>query len=197
MPTTTRLTATPHTPEFTATDGAMLYLALELSQRGWTLAFTTGRGQVARIRKISAGALEALEAEIARARRRFGLPPTAPVVSCYEAGRDAFWVHRALLARGIGNVVVMRRSYQHNDAVGMLSAVERLESRPKPDESGTPVAHENRRAPNGNALHAPHIPVENMMCAFGVPGYMIHGTPSAGFSVIPVDFSVAPGMYTT
>jgi len=91
----------------------------------------------------------------------------------------------------------MRRSYQHNDAVGMLSAVERLESRPKPDESGTPVAHENRRAPNGNALQAPHIPVENMMCAFGVPGYMIHGTPSAGFSVIPVDFSVAPGMYTT
>jgi len=45
MPTTTRLTATPHTPEFTATDGAMLYLALELSQRGWTLAFTTGRGR--------------------------------------------------------------------------------------------------------------------------------------------------------
>ena len=62
MPTTTRLTATPHTPEFTATDGAMRYLALELSQRGWTLAFTTGRGQVARIRKIAAGALEALEA---------------------------------------------------------------------------------------------------------------------------------------
>jgi len=114
MPTTTRLTATPHTPEFTATDGAMLYLALELSQRGWTLAFTTGRGQVARIRKISAGALEALEAEIARARRRFGLPPTAPVVSCYEAGRDAFWVHRALLARGIGNVVVDAASIEVN-----------------------------------------------------------------------------------
>ena len=114
MPTTTRLTATPHTPEFTATDGAMLYLALELSQRGWTLAFTTGRGQVARIRKISAGALEALEAEIARARRRFGLPPTAPVVSCYEAGRDAFWVHRALLARGIVNAVVDAASIEVN-----------------------------------------------------------------------------------
>ena len=38
---------------------------------------------------------------------------------------------------------------------------------------------------------------DNMMCAFGVPGYMIQGTPAAGFSVIPVDFSVAPGMYTT
>jgi len=172
----------------------MLYLALELSQRGWTLAFTTGRGQVARIRKISAGAQEALEAEIARARRRFGLPPTAPVVSCYEAGRDAFWVHRALLARGIGNVVVMRRSYQHSNAVGMLSAVVRPKSRPNRDQPGTPLAHENRKAPNGNALREPHIPVKNMICAFGVPGYMIHGTPGAGFSVIPVDFSVAPGM---
>jgi len=89
----------------------MLYLALELSQRGWTLAFTTGRGQVARIRKMAAGALEA---EISRARRRFGLPPAAPVVSCYEAGRDAFWVHRALLARGIVNVVVDAASIEVN-----------------------------------------------------------------------------------
>ena len=114
MPTTTRLTATARSSEFTATDGALLYLALELSQRGWTLAFTTGRGQVARIRKIAAGALEALEAEIARARRRFALPATAPVVSCYEAGRDAFWVHRALLARGRGNVVVDAASIEVN-----------------------------------------------------------------------------------
>jgi hypothetical protein len=38
------------------------------------------------------------------------------------------------------------------------------------------------------------MPVKNMICAFGVPGYMIHGTPVAGFSVIPVVFSVAPGM---
>ena len=53
------------------------------------------------------------------------------------------------------------------------------------------------KATNDNASQASHIPVKNMMCAFGVPGYMIHGTPGAGFSVIPVDFSVAPGMYTT
>jgi len=36
------------------------------------------------------------------------------VVSCYEAGRDAFWVHRALLARGIGNVVVDAASIEVN-----------------------------------------------------------------------------------
>lgn len=28
------------------------------------------------------------------------------MVSCYEPGRDGFWVHRALTARGITNVVV-------------------------------------------------------------------------------------------
>ena len=114
MPTTTRLTATPHSPESTATHSPMLYLALELSQRGWTLAFTTGRGQVPRIRKIAAGALEALAAELERARRRFGLPPRAPAVCCYEAGRDAFWVHRALLARGIANIVVDAASIEVN-----------------------------------------------------------------------------------
>lgn len=114
MPTTTRLTPTARSPESTAPTVAMLYLALELSRRGWTLAFTTGRGQVPRVRTIAAGALEALAAEIARARRRFGLPPTAPVVSCYEAGRDGFWVHRALLAAGIANVVVDAASIEVN-----------------------------------------------------------------------------------
>src|SRR5215207_1289717 len=47
-------------------------------------------------------------------------------------------------------------------------------------------------------LHtALHMPVKNMMCAFGVPGNMIHGTPGAAFSLMPVDAIVAPGMYTT
>ena len=32
---------------------------------------------------------------------------------------------------------VMRESYQHSDATGMLSVVEPSESRPKPSESGT------------------------------------------------------------
>ena len=34
--------------------------------------------------------------ELAAARQRFGLAATAPVRSCYEAGRDGFWVHRRL-----------------------------------------------------------------------------------------------------
>ena len=87
----------------------------------------------------------------------------------------------------------MRRSYQHTDGEGVYAAVERP-NRVSEDSHRT---QRERKAGNDTTLGADHIPVKNMMCAFGVPGYMIHGTPGAGFSVIPVDFSVAPGMYTT
>jgi transposase len=53
-------------------------------------------------------------AEIAAAKARFGLPADAPVVSCYEAGRDGFWVHRALVALGAANHVVDSASITQN-----------------------------------------------------------------------------------
>src|SRR6185436_2656526 len=52
---------------------------------------------------IRARNLEALQAELAKAKKRFGLPT---VVSCYEAGRDGFWLHRYLTTLGVKNVVV-------------------------------------------------------------------------------------------
>ena len=71
-----------------------LYLAFELGQNTWKLGFTIGVAQQPRERTIPAGALEKLQQEIARAKQRFGLPEEARVVSCYEAGRDGFWLHR-------------------------------------------------------------------------------------------------------
>ena len=59
-----------------------------------------------RLRTIAAGDLAALLREIVKAKRRFGLPEDAEVVSCYEAGRDGFWLHRWLLSQRIANVVV-------------------------------------------------------------------------------------------
>jgi transposase len=59
-----------------------------------------------RVRSVRAGDLTQLEVEIRRGKERLGLPSDAPVRSCYEAGRDAFWVHRALVAAGIANVVI-------------------------------------------------------------------------------------------
>jgi transposase len=81
-------------------------MALELSKREWKIAFMVGRGQRPRVRTIAAGNAERLQAEISEAKRRLHLPAQAEVHSCYEAGRESFWVHRMLTAMGIDNRVV-------------------------------------------------------------------------------------------
>jgi transposase len=83
-----------------------LYLAFELGSKEWKLAFTTGLGQAPRIRKIFAGDLGTLQREILLAKKRFGLSEDAKTVSCYEAGRDGFWLARYLDQAGIKNTVV-------------------------------------------------------------------------------------------
>ena len=55
-----------------------------------------------------------LQEEITKAKARFGLPADAPVCTCYEAGRDGFWLHRALTKMGITNVVVDASSIEVN-----------------------------------------------------------------------------------
>ena len=93
---------------------ACLLLAFELSERTWKLGFTIGRGQRPRVRQIPAGAVDRLAEEIARAKSRFGLPADAPVMSCYEAGREGFWLHRYLVAHGDTNYVVDSSSIEVN-----------------------------------------------------------------------------------
>src|SRR5262245_57331423 len=88
-----------------------LLLALELGQRTWKLGFSVGLGHPLRLRHIAAGAVGLLANEIARAKARWGVPPDAPVISCYEAGRDGFWLHRYLHAHG--NCQPRRRLLQY------------------------------------------------------------------------------------
>jgi transposase len=96
------------TPEVT------LFVAFELSEKTWKLGFTTGHGQKPRERSVAARQQERVLDEIAQAKRRLGLPETAPVVSCYEAGREGFWLHRFLQAQGIANHVVDSSSIEVN-----------------------------------------------------------------------------------
>lgn len=91
-----------------------LLMAFELGERWWKLGFTTGLGQRARTRRITAGAVDVLRTEIARAKTRFGLSADAPVISCYEAGREGFWLHRYLTAIGVVNHVVDSSSIEVN-----------------------------------------------------------------------------------
>ena len=106
------MSETPRRTEYT-TDSA-LYLALELGEAKWNLGFSTGLGQKPRRRVIGAGDILALAEEIRLAKKRFDLPETAAVKSCYEAGRDGFWIHRHLLDEGIENLVVDSASIEVN-----------------------------------------------------------------------------------
>jgi transposase len=91
-----------------------LLLAFELGERTWKLGFTTGLGQRPRIRQIPVRATDRVLEEIARAKVRFRLPIHAPVVSCYEAGREAFWLHRWLVAHEVTNHVIDSSSIEVN-----------------------------------------------------------------------------------
>jgi transposase len=108
--------ATPTTPRMTqdSLSQATLYLAFELGKNTWKLGFTIGMAHQPRERTIPAGALETLQQEITRAKQRFGLPEDAYVVSCYEAGRDGFWLHRYLVAHGVTNHVIDSASIEVN-----------------------------------------------------------------------------------
>jgi len=93
---------------------AGLYVALELGLKEWKMASTVGLGQKPRIRTLPARGLAALWRELATAKQRFGLSPEAAVFSCYEAGRDGFWLDRVLRERGVQNVVVDSSSIEVN-----------------------------------------------------------------------------------
>lgn len=112
----------------------VLYMAIETGVQKWKVGFTCGAGQQPRIRVVDTGDLVRLGEEIERAKRRFGLAADAPVHSCYEAGRDGFWLHRALERMGVRNRVVdsasihvdrraRRTKSDRMDVVGLLDLV--------------------------------------------------------------------------
>src|SRR5687767_10778716 len=90
----------------TTTRTGTLYIALELGWDKWLLACATQAAEKPRFRSLPGRDLPRLQEEIAKAKQRFGLPADAPVRTCFEAGRDGFWLHRALTSMGIHNVVV-------------------------------------------------------------------------------------------
>jgi transposase len=98
----------------TAITTAALYVALELGCDKWLLASATQAAEKPRFRSIAARDLDALRQEFAKAKARFGLPADAQVLTCCEAGRDGFWLYRALTSMGVTNVVVAASSIEVN-----------------------------------------------------------------------------------
>ena len=92
----------------------VLYVAFELGNKEWKLAMTSGFRRQPWLRTVTAGDLAAVTRAVGAGRQRFEVPATARVLSCYEAGRDGFWIHRALVALGLENRVVDSASIEVN-----------------------------------------------------------------------------------
>jgi transposase len=116
------ITVTTRTGQESAFTSTRL-LAFELGVGKWTLGLTTALAPPPRERSVRAGEVQAVREELARATRRFGLPAGIRVVSCSEAGRDGFWLHRFLVGEGIEHHVVDSSSIEVN----------RRQRRAKPD----------------------------------------------------------------
>jgi transposase len=103
-------TKQPLTAEHTSKTA--IYIALELSRKKWKLAFSDAKASRARVVTIEARDWEAFQREVGRALERFGMAKDSEVRSCYEIGREGFWIHRALTEKGIVNIVVDPASIQ-------------------------------------------------------------------------------------
>ena len=91
-----------------------LYVAFELGKKDWKLAMTSGFGVEPWVRTVASGDLGAVDRALRAGRLRLGLAAHAPVESCYEAGRDGFWIHRAVTQLGLRNRVVDAASIEVN-----------------------------------------------------------------------------------
>ncbi|MGF6780259.1 transposase [Paraburkholderia sp. GAS334] len=90
-----------------------LYVAFELGDTSWKLSLGDGVRAPSRC-TVVAGDTASVLTSIAKAKARCHLATDAPVRSCYEAGRDGFWLHRWLTGQGVANLVVEPASIEVN-----------------------------------------------------------------------------------
>jgi transposase len=94
--------------------GDRMLVAFELGVKDWKLAFASGVGEKPWVVTIRPRDLVALSEAFGKARRRLDLGAACRVFSCYEAGREGFWLHRQLTEMGIVNLVVDSSSIEVN-----------------------------------------------------------------------------------
>ena len=94
--------------------GDRMFVAFELGWKDWKLAFGSVMGEKPRQVTIRPRDLMGLSEALGEARRRLGLAAGCGVFSCYEAGREGFWLHRQLAEMGIVNLVVDSSSIEVN-----------------------------------------------------------------------------------
>jgi transposase len=90
-----------------AREHVTIAVAIELSDVRWLVGVQRGPRERVSVHAVASGDIDGvarlIERERGRAARRGAV---AEVQVCDEAGRDGFWVHRALVARGYANHVI-------------------------------------------------------------------------------------------
>lgn len=103
-------TATTRRSQGTASQET-LFVAFDLGEREWKIAFTTSLHSKTVTKALPARDTRRLLHVLEQARVAMG---AIRIVSCYEAGRDGFWLHRFLVAHHIENRIVDSASIEVN-----------------------------------------------------------------------------------
>jgi transposase len=90
-----------------------LCVSFELGDKKWNVTASDGCHTPSQY-GVDAGDKEAVLEVVRKAKTRCKLEPHAMVHSCYEAGRDGWWLHRWLIEQGIDNIVVDSASIEVN-----------------------------------------------------------------------------------
>ena len=109
--------------------GEVIFAALELSKSKWLLAIQSPISDKISLHRIDGGDTDRLVTLIRksqdRAEKKLNRP--IPVVSCYEAGYDGFWLHRFLVANDVQNHVMDPASI-HVDRRARRAKTDRLDA---------------------------------------------------------------------
>jgi len=94
----------------THSDEVVLAVSLELAANKWKIALHDGRREQPTVHTVAqpqaAARLHAVLDLIEAQKKKWSLPADIRIVVSYEAGQDAFWIYRALQARGVDCYVV-------------------------------------------------------------------------------------------
>src|SRR5260370_14067408 len=89
----------------TGSEEVVLAVSLELAAASWKVALHDGRREQPAVHTVAqpqaAARLQAVLDVIEQQRLKWSLPAGVRLVVSYEAGHDAFWICRALQARGV------------------------------------------------------------------------------------------------
>ncbi len=88
-----------------------LFVAFELGEKEWKIACATSLGEKPRLHTLRARGTKRLLELIRKAQHRAN---ATRIASCYEAGRDGFWLHRFLCAHEIESRIVDSASIEVN-----------------------------------------------------------------------------------